>query len=185
MSEYFRARVAGLAVLAAAVLGAQSAQAACARSAELSGLQARVLQTELMVAALSCGEATRYNAFVNRFRSELVVESKRMQQYFSRVHGGRAGKELNAFVTELANNSSQRSLTEAGAFCPQAAVLLDEVLKLEPRQLPVFASQQSFADAHGVDSCDGPRTASASGPASPPTLLTEVKLPAEKPLQAR
>jgi hypothetical protein len=177
-----RLRLAGAAALAAALLGSQAAEAVCARAAELSGLQARVLQTELMVAALSCGEATRYNAFVNRFRGELVVESKRMQRYFSRVHGGRAGKELNAFVTELANNSSQRSLTEAASFCPQAAALLDDVLKIEPRQLGSFAAEQSFADAHGVDSCDGPREARAKAPA---TLLTEVKLPAEKPVRVR
>jgi hypothetical protein len=179
-----RLRLAGAAALIGALLGAQSeAQAACASAAEVSGLQARVLQTELMVAALSCGEAARYNAFVNRFRSELVVESKHMQRYFSRVHGGRAGKELNAFVTELANNSSQRSLTEAASFCPRAAALLDDVLKIEPRQLRSFAAELSFADAHGVDSCDGPREARGKQPATAATLLTEVKLPAEKPVR--
>ena len=182
-SRHFRAI--GIAAVAAGLLGAQAAEAACARSAELTGLQARVLQTELMVAALSCGEAARYNAFVNRFRGELVVESKRMQGYFSRVHGGRAGKELNAFVTELANNSSQRSLTDAAGFCPQAASVLDEVLKIDPRQLRSFAASQSFADAHGVDSCDGPREVRSQPPASAATLLTEVKLPAEKPLRTR
>ncbi len=180
-----RLRAAGIAVLAAGVLASPVAEAACARSTELSGLRARVLQTELMVAALSCGESARYNAFVTRFRGELVVESKRMQGYFSRVHGGRASKELNAFVTELANNSSQRSLTEAATFCPQAAALLDDALKMEPKQLRSFAAQQSFADAHGIDSCDGPREVRAQPSAPAAVLLTEVKLPAEKPLRDR
>jgi hypothetical protein len=180
-----RLRAAGIGALTVAILASHAAEAACARSAELSGLQARVLQTELMVAALSCGESGRYNAFVTRFRGELQVESKRMQGYFARVHGGRAGKELNAFVTELANNSSQRSLTEAATFCPQAAALLDDALKMEPKQLRSFAAQQSFADAHGVDSCDGPREVRAPLPAPAATLLTEVKLPAEKPFRIR
>lgn len=180
-----RLRAAGIAVATAALLGASAAEAACARSSELSGLQARVLQTELMVAALSCNEATRYNAFVTRFKGELMVESKRMQRYFARVHGGRAKKELNAFVTELANVSSQRSLTQAADFCPQAAALLEDVLKLEPRQLASFAAQQSFADSHGVDSCEAPREARARPAAPAATLLTEVKLPAEKPARLR
>lgn len=180
-----RLRAAGIAAVTAGLLGSHAADAACARSTELSGLQARVLQTELMVAALSCDEAARYNSFVNRFRNELMVESKRMQGYFSRVHGGRAGKVINAFVTELANNSSQRSLTESASFCPHAAALLDEVLKIEPREFRSFAAHQSFSDAHGVDSCDGPREVRAQEPAPAVTLLTEVKLPAEKPLRDR
>ena len=176
-----RLRAVGAAIAAAALLAASAAEAACARSSELSGLQARVLQTELMVAALSCDEATRYNAFVTRFKGELMVQSKRMQQYFARVHGKRATKELNAFVTELANNSSQRSLTQAAQFCPQAAAMLDHVLEIEPRQFASFAAQQSFSDAHGIDSCDGLREARAQPAAPAATLLTEVKLPAEKP----
>jgi hypothetical protein len=169
-----RLRAAGVAALIAGLLATEGAEAACASAAELSGLETRVLQTELMVAALSCGEAARYNAFVNRFRGELVVESKRMQHYFNRVHGGRAGKELNSFVTELANNSSQRSLTEAGSFCPEAATLLDQVLKLEPRQLDDFAAGLSFAGAHGIESCDATREVRSVSPALAATLLTEV-----------
>ena len=176
-----RLRAAGVALATAALLGASAVEAACARSAELSGLQARVLQTELMVAALSCDEATRYNAFVTRFKDELMSESKRMQRYFARVHGRQAKKELNAFVTELANVSSQRSLTQAGDFCPKAAALLEDALKLEPRQFASFAAQQSFADSHGIDSCDGLREARGRSAAEAATLLTEVKLPAEKP----
>lgn len=173
-----RLRAAG--VVIAVVMGANAAEAACAKSGELGGLQARVLQTELMVAALSCGEASRYNQFIVKFRGELVSESRRMQDFFSRVHGGRASRELNAFVTELANNSSQRSLTQAASFCPQAAAMFDDVLKIDPRELRGFAARQNFADAHGVDSCDGPREARAAAPAK---LLTEVKLPAEKPVR--
>jgi len=179
-----RLRAAGAAIVAI-LAGANAAEAACAKSAELAGLQARVLQTELMVAALSCGEASRYNQFITRFRGELVSESKRMQDFFARVHGGRASKELNAFVTELANNSSQRSLTQSASFCPQAAVVFDDVLKIDPRELRGFAARQEFADAHGVDSCDGPRVARApaAAPAATPKLLTQVKLPAEKPIR--
>lgn len=170
----------GAAVAVASMLGAAGAEAACATGSELSGLRARVLQTELMVAALSCGESARYNAFVTRFRNELQAESKRMQAYFSRVYGRRATKELNAFVTELANNSSQRSVGQAGTFCPQAAALFDSVMALEPKQLRTFAASQSFADLHGVDACEPVREARAE---TSSTLLTQVKLPAEKPVR--
>lgn len=170
------------AVVAAALCAAPAAEAACARPAELGGLQARVLQTELMVAALSCGEADRYNAFVKRFRDELVDESKHMQRFFARMYGGGAKRELNSFVTALANNSSQRSLNEAATFCPQAAALLDEALRLDPKQLRRFAAQQSFADSHGFESCEAIREARAE---TDRPLLTAVKLPAEKPLRIR
>lgn len=170
----------GAAIIAASMLSATAAEAACANASEISGLRARMLQTELMVAALSCGEAPRYNAFVNRFKKELVVESKRMQAYFARVYGRRATKELNSFVTELANNSSQRSVGQAGAFCPQAAAIFDSIMELDPKQLRNFAASQSFADLHGVDACERVRQARAAPPAM---RLTQVKLPAEKPIR--
>lgn len=147
--------------------GAGSAVAAvCAKPPEREALDARVLQTELIVAALSCGESKRYKAFVGRFENELIKRAAVMKKFFARSHGGRANKELNQFVTSLANEASQRSLAEAGKFCTNASQLFEEVLKVQPKDLVQFASARPSASSHGVPLCGEAKKATSTKTAS-------------------
>lgn len=144
--------------------GAAWAASTCASPIENAGLQARVLQTELMVAALTCRQKDKYNSFVKKFSKELVGQSSNMQNYFKRAHGSRATQELNALVTNLANEASQRVLQYRGDYCSDAAMLFDAVLAAAPKDLVAFAASRPYANEHGIQVCQ--MTAKQTAPGS-------------------
>jgi len=136
------------------LLAAGTAQAGpCAYPGESSALQARVLQTELMVAALTCNQKDKYNAFVRKFNDELTGLGGNLKAYFVRTRGGRANRDLNELVTNLANEASQRSLRHQTNFCSESIQLFDALLKMEPKGLATFAASRPHADSHGIESC--------------------------------
>ncbi|MGH8581069.1 MAG: hypothetical protein ACREVK_13465 [Gammaproteobacteria bacterium] len=101
---------------------------ACAQPHEHTALNTRVLQTELMVAALSCGNRPLYNAFVRKFRDDLVKQGHSLRLFFARHYAGRGEKDLNIFITRLANETSQRSNADRAAFCSHASSLFHQLL---------------------------------------------------------
>jgi len=127
--------------------------ASCAYSGENGGLQMRVLQTELMVAALTCNQKDKYNSFVRKFSSELVGQTNSMKNYFTRAHGSRATQEMNSLVTNLANEASQRVIKYEGNFCSDASALFDAVLAVSPKELVSFAAARPHANSHGIQIC--------------------------------
>ncbi|MBF0094438.1 MAG: hypothetical protein HQL34_07840 [Alphaproteobacteria bacterium] len=153
-------RCAALVILASALLASGAEAAVCARESERPALNARVLQTQLMVAALSCGEKARYNGFVKKFGGELAARGRTLISMFDRAYGRGGKTEMNRFVTSLANDASSRSLA-SDQFCEETAVLFDTLERIEPSLLSELAENQPFAETHGVDSCR--RQASAVG----------------------
>ena len=105
--------------LAGTVAGSAFA-AGCGSQSDKVAFHVRSLQTELMVAALTCGERDAYNGFARRFQTNLIDEGKALKKRFRRVHGARADRELNAYVTALANRQSERSVHAREAFCARA-----------------------------------------------------------------
>ena len=132
----------------------------CASAKDRAALETRMLQTELVVAALSCNERGRYNTFVNRFKGEIGAGGKGLKSFFQRAYGKGADSKLNAFVTELANEASQRTIAYQGDYCGDAIKRFDTVLQLQPQEFSEFAAKQSFASLHGYDSCEPARVAS-------------------------
>src|SRR3546814_1871604 len=123
-------RAAALALLVGGAGAAPALAAKCASVADRSALETRMLQTELVVAALSCNERTRYNAFVNKFKGELGDRGKALKAFFNRAHGKDATRRLNAFVTELANEASQRTIAYQGDFCGRSEEHTSELQSL-------------------------------------------------------
>lgn len=156
MLRTIRTSVAVMALMVAS--GTASQAAVCATAPEEAALEMRVLQSELMVAALTCSQRDSYNAFAKRFKADLGQHGKALRGFFKRHYGASGKKRLDRFVTRIANESSQRSMRNSGAYCADADALYRTVLNLEGRQLAVFASEQGFAASHGVNSC----TASAA-----------------------
>ncbi len=105
----------------------------------------RILQSELMVAALSCRAKTKYNTFVKKFEPVLVQSGKTLVAMFHRDHPGRAAAELNRFITRLANGASAQSINYGANYCVVAYSLFDAVLSLRPSQLVEFSAQRSQA----------------------------------------
>lgn len=136
------------------ILPAGGYASTCASPTEKAALDTRALQTELMVAALSCGEQSRYNNFVNRFRQSLNANSVNLKSYFSRVYPSNAESQLNRFITKLANAVSERSLaTNSDDFCEAANTLFDEVTNAKPSEVVQVASREDFSDIHGISAC--------------------------------
>lgn len=131
--------IASPSVAFAKVKSTKKAAAPCVSELTMPALNVRALQTELMVAALSCGEAERYNAFVESRKDELLPYAKRLQATFK----GRT----NAFVTKVANNSSRNM------DCVAAGSLFETVLSADHPQLETVASTDWASKRHGYRVC--------------------------------
>ncbi|MGG5809948.1 hypothetical protein [Falsiroseomonas sp. CW058] len=105
-----------LAGLAAGVAGPAIAQS-CVQSAERTAFEVRALQSQLMVAALACQRDGDYNAFVRKFQGELAGSYRTIQSHFRRTAGGGAQRELDGFITTLANAQSQDGIRQGSQFC--------------------------------------------------------------------
>lgn len=147
-----------VAVVAVAASSTPAAAAPyCANAREHMALTARVLQTELVVAALACGQKAEYNAFVNRFKTVLVERGGNLKSYFRRSYGGAANRHLDALITDLANRASQRNNEHSGLFCAGAAKLftaLADVGGAPAQALDVVAHELPNAGDHGVEPCE-------------------------------
>lgn len=102
------------------------AQSMCATPQEVEAERVRVLQTELMVAALKCRDRSdlalreRYNAFVERFTPQLVQHGKALRAYFKRQYGADHRRHMDRYITGLANTVSQIS-DERPEFCTRTS----------------------------------------------------------------
>lgn len=115
------------AVISFAATGA--AQAIEARNAkESAAINARLLQTEMMVAALACDMRPQYNKVIRTFQKDLVRHGKALRAMFKRNHGTSAQRYLDRYITQLANDASARSNYDREAYCRSAGALFSDVL---------------------------------------------------------
>ena len=120
-------------------------------------IEVRRLQTNLMVAALSCGARQDYNAFVLTHRSSLQKYGKIIRAEFRRRYGKAGDSKLNKFVTRLANEASARSNANRDSFCADAATTFQQAKVQDTsltRMVTVPASRTQVASA----SCEMPST---------------------------
>lgn len=102
-----------------------SAALPCGDESELEAHRIRALQTQLMVAALSCGKQKEYNAFVRSHKSELQEHGRIFQSYFTRTHGAKGESAMNRYVTQLANQFAKQSAKSGvSAFCKEVSETL-------------------------------------------------------------
>ncbi len=124
----------------------------CPTHAERVALETRVLQSELMVAALNCGYASHYNTFVKRFQPALASNGKALKAYFARSYGGGV-KQLDSFVTQTANNASKVSMRQGQQFCSDLREAFDTLAKIDAKKLDSFVSTWPRASTHGQGKC--------------------------------
>ncbi len=157
----------------------------CVKDKVLSAFQMRMLQTELVVGALSCKLTPRYNEFVTAYRSDLMIAHRALLKYF--------GKEsrLEDYKSKTANESSQRSLANITEFCLYSSALYDKLLGPEKPKLVEFAMVEPAANRHGQDVCGTPSlvTASTTGkvvpmPRAKPEVAGAAVAPASTPADA-
>lgn len=132
------ALVAAVLVAGAALIpAAQAADAATAR--ERAAVRVRVLQSDMMVAALSCDLRTHYNQAVRRFETEMIRHGRHLRAFFERVYGRSGQRELDRFVTAMANSASSRSVAQGAAYCESAERLMNAVLTVPPDGLADYS----------------------------------------------
>jgi hypothetical protein len=105
-------------------------QQQCLTREEAVAVKARVLQTELMVATLSCARAIdqsgHYNAFIDRHSAELQRFNRVLQQHFTRLGTGNPQRRYDTFATALANDASNRSMASQ-SFCEETVKQFEDV----------------------------------------------------------
>jgi hypothetical protein len=126
----------------------------CTDPVAQTALNTRALQTELMVAALSCGNRIHYNAFVIKYRGDLVKHGRSLQSFFQREHGAAGRKNLNTFITRLANEASQRSSITHAAFCANSSSLFNRLLSARPVTLEKLLAS-STSSSYDIAPCGG------------------------------
>ena len=157
--------VAALALIAAPAVEAKKKAAAppCIKGKVLTAFQMRMLQTELVVGALSCKMTPRYNDFVNAYKPDLMSAHRTLMKFFGRE------SKLEDYKSKTANESSQRSLANITEFCLYTSALYDKLLGPERLQLAAFVASEPVANRHDQNACSTPAlvTASASGKVVP------------------
>lgn len=132
-------------LLAAGLLSNQMVQAeGCARPADKTAFDVAGLKSQLMVTAITCEATEKYNAFIGRFRPNLLAEERVLNAYFARNYGRRAQPEHDDYITSLANSQSQNGLKAGTGFCNANISTFDKVMALSSgSELPAFATSQS------------------------------------------
>lgn len=146
-------RLASAAIIVTSVFITEAA-ALCVNESQRSALTMRVMQTELMVAALTCDKSERYNQFVRKFEAELISSGKDLRQFFVNAYGAQGQQKLDRFVTRLANEASQRSLKDRAEYCPSAEAIYSDAMQTARNYLWRLADKQSFSDSHGIPTCE-------------------------------
>ncbi|MBI1775568.1 MAG: hypothetical protein HYR63_09490 [Proteobacteria bacterium] len=129
---------------------AEAVAAQCVNRPEIEARQVRLLQTELMVAALSCkhGESyefsDHYNAFVNKFRGSLQQHAAVLKQEYRRLYGAQHESALDRFITQIANTAAERSLHQPN-YCVTVRPVFEEVLTLKASDLPTYSERLAQA----------------------------------------
>jgi hypothetical protein len=157
----------------------------CKPTPDQAGIGIRALQTELMVAGLKCS-AEQWNNFTAKFKTTLKVDAERLQRAFAKAYGKSGSTQMNAFVTSLANEASQRSngFSEAD-YCKQQDQLFQKVLALTEKELERFSVGRKLNVAAPVALCapdpvDGTpaTTTAAAGATTTATAATSGTAPA-------
>jgi len=161
----FRLALGGLAAILAGPAIAQS----CIPAAERTAFDVRALQSQLMVAALSCGRDADYNAFVRKFQRELQASYNGMQSHFRRTAGNAGQRELDNFITILANAHSQDGIRSGSFFCPLNAPLFQQALaRSDAASLADFAVERNIVNPMAAPVCATAAPAAATRPAARP-----------------
>ena len=129
----------------------------CARPADKTAFDVAGLKSQLMVTAITCEATERYNAFILRYRPDLVAQEKVLNGYFGRNFGRRAQAEHDDYITSLANSQSQNGLKAGTGFCASNMAMFDEVMKLPSgRELPDFATGKNPVQPIELVACTTP-----------------------------
>ena len=162
-----RLLLAGLA--AAAIALPAAAQQACLQPAEQTAFDVRSLQSQLMVAALTCqvdmpAHAQSYGQFLQRYDVQIRQAFRGMEGHYRRTVRGRHQAPMDSYVTTLANVQGQDGTRQGSYFCRNATSLFTQALAVQPdmNALAQVARNNGLSNPHGRGEC-GTTTPAAAG----------------------
>jgi hypothetical protein len=160
-------RRAGLLPAAAASLVIGFAPAAeaitrCASPQDQAMFEVAALKTELMVVGITCKQEESYNAFVLRYRPQLIDNDRAVTAYFNRLRGRGGQRAADIFITNLAQARGIAGQRLGTDFCPRNGGLFAEVMSL-----PGGSDLQAYAAGKDVIPADLPGCEPAPPPARP------------------
>lgn len=110
--------------------------AACFTESEWRAAHVRILQSDLQNAGLQCvnvdgaNHSDDYATFVARFQDRLKANGEILKAHFLRAFGGDGIRQLDIFVTKLANDASDRSMKDM-KFCANSGALFQAALSID------------------------------------------------------
>jgi hypothetical protein len=135
--------------LAALVIVAAPARAACWRGDEVAAAKVRDLDTMLMVSSLRCrtvdaGMVVRYNAFVTKHRAPLTQANVTLRARFAALVG-KAGA-LNAYDKYITKVANRYGAGADGLSCADFSSIADAAMAESPN----FAALAAIAERAGT-----------------------------------
>ena len=121
-----RSLLAGAAALAL-IPGMASAQS-CMPAAEKASFDVRALQSQLMVVAITCEMQDDYNRFVTKFQPQLATAYRGVTAHFRRTGGRNGQRDLDQYITGLANGQSQVGIAQGQYFCGNQRAVFQQAL---------------------------------------------------------
>ncbi len=162
-----RSVIAAIAVLFA-VASPAAATPLCPTATELTALQFRQLQIELMVAALDCDGGTfdyrgTYAVFIQHARPGLAENARKLRAMFAR--NGMDAAAIDRYQTDLATNAEleSRSLPD---YCGSLASVMADVARLDPAGLTAYAAR-TYPAPYGANACATPTVRDADARRNP------------------
>ncbi|WP_431284009.1 hypothetical protein ACQW02_04180 [Humitalea sp. 24SJ18S-53] len=155
MKTMIRPLIAGL---VAASIAAPAVAQSCMPAAQRAAFDMRALQSQLMVAALSCDKYTEYGQFMNRNQTELRTTLTTIRTYY---RGNSTA--VDNYITTLANTHSQEGIRQGSHFCRDVGALFQEALAANGREgLQQVTANRRIATLQEAPACAANATRSAA-----------------------
>ena len=146
-------------LVGAGLLISHTAGAACVPSNDREALDVAGLKSQLMVQTLTCKNDNEYNAFINKFKSELNADERVASGYFSHTYGRNGQKRQDEYLTLLANSKADTSQKDGSRFCAHNEDIFKQVLALNNgSELKEYAAGRTTGQPPGMQECEGSAT---------------------------
>ncbi|WP_431304652.1 hypothetical protein [Sediminicoccus sp. BL-A-41-H5] len=109
------------------------------------------------MAALACGQHDNYNAFVRKNQAELGTAFRTLGTYFRRTEGAQGQRQLDQYITELANSQSRISIDRGSFFCNEQGPLFQAAMAANgPNELAQVSVTRQVHQALSAPVCPAP-----------------------------
>lgn len=150
---------------AAMAIGGPAIAQSCVQANERTAFELRALQSQLMVAAITCQLDGDYNAFVRKFQGDLAGAYNTIRTHFRRSEGARGQRALDGYITSLANEQSQDGVRQGSRFCQNITPLFQVALSQSSASaLAEMSMERNVLNPHAAESCAERATPAARTP---------------------